>query len=240
MCRPLRGALFVEGPGETDAAPGLLASLWAHLRLPPLGNVEVLYRGNDLKNDATLTAQLDRFYRRLARDFDFLLVVFDSDEKKNGQIMCPHDKAPASARIIRAKSLTIPAAVVLPYREYEHWFVACLPQWAGLPIIDTATGLPIGQFVQDTSRAHDEIHRRDAKGIIDRHLARGSYGERTHQPVLTGMLDCPYLGDPARIALADSVGFGPLCRAFQFLAQRVGQPGCVYPPANIPAVVPAL
>ncbi len=234
MCRPLRGALFVEGKAEEDAAPILLNGLWSHLTLPGPVFWQVLYRGNDLKSDATLNRELDRFYRKLAKDFAFLLVMFDSDEKRNGRFMCPHDKAPSSAQIIRAKNLPIPAAVVLPHKEYEHWFAASLPQWAGRDIIDAPTGMLIGRFAPDTSQAHNGIHGRDGKGIIDRHLVLGAYGETTHQAPLTAMLDFAYLLDPGRAALADTVGFGPLRRACDFLATNTGKRGAVYPPERPP------
>lgn len=232
MSRPLKGALFVEGDAEEAAAPILLEGLWNHLQLPGPIQWQVLSRRNSFKNDDVLLRELERFYRRLAKDFSFLIVMFDADEKREGETMCPGKKAPLSANVLRAKNLPIPAAVVLPCKEYEHWFVACLPQWAGREIVDVPSGQVIGRFLPDTSRAHDYLDRRNGKRIIDQHLAVGHYGERTHQPVLTAMLDFAYLCHEDRRAVADAVGFGPLHRACHFLADSLGQSGAVYPPAK--------
>lgn len=230
MCRPLRGALFVEGEGENDAAPLLLRNLWTHLELQPYVTWEVLWRNNAMKEDHILKQGLDRFENRLRNGFDLLVVMFDADFKKDDKIACPKTHAPQAAKIIRDFNLPIPAAVVLPHKEYEHWFVACLPQWAGRDVVDVDTGQIIGRFVADTSGAHGLIDSRNGKGIIDRHLEVGRYGERTHQPVLTAMLDFAYLCHADRAAVADAVGFGPLHRACRFLADKIGQRGAVYPP----------
>ena len=244
MCRPLRGALFVEGEGENDAAPLLLKNLWAHLALQPYVSWTVLWRHNALKEDHILKLGLDRHEARLRNgSFNLLIVMFDADFKKADKVACPKTHAPQSAQIIRNFNLPIPAAVVLPHKEYEHWFVACLPQWAGQAVVDGGTGQVIGRFAADTSSAHDHINGRDGKGIIDRHLVSGRYGERTHQPALTAMLDFPYLCHADRNEVADAVGFGPLRRACQFLAQNIGQHGAVYPappappqPAQLPNI----
>ena len=230
MCRPLRGAIFVEGEGENDAAPLLLKNLWAHLALQPYVNWQVLWRHNAMKEDHILKQGLERHDAKLRNgSFDLLVVLFDADFKKADKVACPKTHAPQSAGIVRQANLPIPAAVVLPHKEYEHWFVACLPQWAGKEVIDPGTGQVIGRFVSDTSQAHEHIHGRDGKGIIDRHLEHGRYGERTHQPVLTAMLDFAYLCHSDRSEVADAVGFGPLHRACKFLADKAGQHGVVYP-----------
>ncbi|MGA2656703.1 MAG: hypothetical protein ABSH34_04190 [Verrucomicrobiota bacterium] len=233
MCRPLRGALFVEGEGENQAAPRLLKDLWAHLELQPFIVWEVLWRNNAMKEDHVLQQGLARFDARLRNGtYGLLLVMFDADFERNGQDACPKTDAPHTAEVIRDINLPIPAAVVLPYKEYEHWFAACLPQWAGQLIIDSRTGQTIGRFALDTAGAHACLHRRDGKAIIDQHLDAGRYGERTHQPVLTEMLDFAYLCAPAQQQVADAVGFGPLQRACQFLAQAIAAHphGAVYPP----------
>jgi hypothetical protein len=234
MCRPLRGAIFVEGEVENDAAPLLLKNLWAHLGLQPYVEWDVLWRNNAMKEDHIMNHGLERFSARLRNGgFNLLVVMFDADFERNGTDACPKNEAPRSAQLIRAANLPIPAAVVLPHKEYEHWFVACLPQWAGREVVDSATGQVIGRFVANTSQAHNYINSRDGKGAIDRHLEHGRYGERTHQPVLTAMLDFAYLCHEDRNGVADAVGFGPLRRACQFLAANAnaGQRGAVYPPA---------
>ena len=232
MCRPLNGAIFVEGEGENHAAPLLLKNLWAHLQLQPYVTWQVLWLHNAMKEDHILKQGLERHENRLRNgSIDLLVVMFDADFKKVDKVACPKTHAPQSAKVVRDFNLPIPAAVILPHKEYEHWFVTCLPQWGGREVVDDGTGQVIGRFVADTSRAHEQINGRDGKGIIDRHLEHGRYGERTHQPVLTGMLDFDYLCHADRTAVADAVGFGPLKRACEFLAGKVGQRGAVYPTA---------
>lgn len=67
------------------------------------------------------------------------------------------------------------------------------------------------------------------KGVIDKLFVSRHYGQRTHQPVLSEMLNLTYLCHAVRNGLTDAIGFGPLCRACQFLAANIGQRGAVYP-----------
>lgn len=225
---PIKGALFVEGPGETAAAPRLMKRLWQHLGLQPVVHWEVLIRNNNFKDDAYLRRQLDRHELRNG-GYRLLVVMFDSDEKTAGQIMCPKTKGPATAAVLRAANLPIPSAVVLPYKEYEHWFVACLPQWAGRAVIDPATRRRLGTFVADTTPGFCRINQRDGKGIIRDQLEPREYEPTIHQAALTDMMDFAHLQQPQIDAVAPA--FGTLCRAAQFLAQQLENPvpGAVYP-----------
>jgi hypothetical protein len=226
---PIRGALFVEGKGEQDAAPRLMKRLWNHLGLQPFVQWEVALQNNNFKDDAYLAGQLESIYGLRNGRYQLLVVMFDSDDKTDGVTMCPRDKGPATARVLRAANLPIPSAVVLPYQEYEHWFVACLPQWAGKPVVDPATQRQIAQFVANTAPGLSRINQRDGKGIIRDFLSPAEYEPTTHQSALTHMLDFNHLQQPAIDQVAPA--FGTLCRACQFLAQQlpIRTPGAVYP-----------
>ena len=109
MCRPLRGALFVEGEGENDAAPLLLKNLWAHLGLQPFVTWEVLWRNNAMKEDHVMNRGLERFSARLRNgSFNLLVVMFDADFERDGVDACPRFDAPRSAQLIRNVNLPIP------------------------------------------------------------------------------------------------------------------------------------
>jgi hypothetical protein len=225
---PPKGALFVEGKGEHDAAPRLMKRLWQHLALQPFVDWKVVLQNTNFKNDEYLAQQINSIFGLRNGGYQMFVVMFDSDDKTDGVTMCPRDKGPTTAKVLRAANLPIPSAVVLPYQEYEHWFVACLPQWAGHAVVDPATQRQIAQFVADTAPGLRRIHQRDGKGIIRDHLNPAEYEPTIHQSALTHMLDFAHLQQPHIDELAPA--FGTLCRACQFLAQNLGQHNAVYPP----------
>lgn len=230
MPPPIKGALFVEGKGEQDAAPRLMKRLWRHLGLQPLVNWEVILQNTNFKDDAYLARQIDAQFGLRNGTYKVLVVMFDSDDKTDGVTMCPRDKGPSTANVLRAAKLPIPSAVVLPYQEYEHWFVACLPQWAGKPVVDPATQRQLAQFVPHAAEGLNRSHQRDGKGIVRDYLDPAEYEPTIHQSALTNMLDFAHLQQPHIDPHAPA--FGTLCRACQFLAGALAKPmpGAVYPP----------
>ncbi len=213
-----RGALFVEGFGEDEAAPRLLNKLWAHLNLRPTVRWErPIYRNNNLKDPAHLASVLEGRWSEL-RGYAALMVIYDADFKVQGRDACPRDDGPAAAQIIRTATLPIPAAVVLPWQEYEHWLAACLPQWAGRPVVDPRTGEKLADVSAECAGAVARLGQRDGKGILKDHLLPPVYRERTHQDALTEMLDFAHLQQPHIDALVPA--FGTLCRACQALSER--------------------
>jgi hypothetical protein len=203
--------------------------LWQHLGLQPFVQWEVIRQNTNFKDNEHLTAQLNAVFGLRNGRFHLLVVMFDSVDRTEGEPMCPRDKGPSTAAVLRASNLPIPSAVVLPYQEYEHWFVACLPKWAGCPVVDPLTNKPLAQFVADTAPGFARIHQRDGKGIIRDHLNPPEYEPTIHQSALTEMLDFEHLQLPEIDERAPA--FGTLRRACQFLANNLGQAGAVYPPA---------
>jgi len=105
---------------------------------------------------------------------------------------------------VKALGLRFPVAVVLPYREFETWFLPCVAQLAG-------RSLP-------------------GPGGIERPgLAEGaSYtGNFEYKPTLD-QLPLTQLLDLATLRAANVPSFGTFERALRFLA--VANPGEVYPP----------
>lgn len=235
MSKPLQGALLVEGKGEQDAMPALMKALWRHLGLAPFVEWTVELQSTQLKDPVYLARQMDRPALRNGR-YQALLVVYDSDDKKpGGQLMCPKTQGPLSAQVIRAAKLPIPAAVVLAWKEYEHWLLASMPQWAGRSVIDPVTRQTLTTVLPTAASAHADLHHRDAKDPLARRLAINDYNPTKHQRALTAMLDFAYLQKPEVEEVCPS--FGNLWRAAQFLATTLQQPVAahvaqVYPPAS--------
>ena len=232
MTRPLRGALLVEGHGENTAAPELLNRLWAHLGLNPVVTWEKpLLRDNALKNADYLAETMQRFWREF-RKFDVLMVIYDADFEVTppGQPKrkaCPKLDGPAAAQIIRAAKLPIPAAVVLPWPEFEHWIVASLPVIQGLPVCDPRSGTQLTTVKADCSTALAHIGHRDGKGAVGRFLESEEYEPTTHQAALTALLDFAHLQQSQIDAHVPA--FGTLCRACRHIHANLGKPGAVYP-----------
>ena len=240
MNRPLRGALLVEGHGENTAAPELLNRLWTHLGLDPVVIWErPLLRNSALKNADYLKAQLDALWRDFKR-FDVLMVIYDADFEvtpagRPKRKACPQVDGPAAAAIMRAAKLPIPAAVVLPWPEYEHWIVASLPAIQGLPVCDPRSGTQLTTVKADCADALNHIGHRDAKFAVGRFLEGDAYEPTTHQAALTALLDFdhlqqPHIGgfiQPEKSPIVPA--FGTLCRACQQLHANLAKPGFVYP-----------
>jgi hypothetical protein len=238
MTRPLRGALLVEGHGEIAAAPVFLNGLWRHLGLDPVVSWErPLVRDTALKNVDCLERTLQNLWREI-RKFDVLMVVYDADFEvtlagKPKRKACPKLDGPAAAAIMRAAKLPIPAAVVLPWPEYEHWIVASLPAIQGRPVCDPRSGAQLTSVKADCSTALTHIVHRDGKGAVGRFLESNEYEPTTHQAALTAMLDFAHLQQAEIDTHVPS--FGTLCRACRHIHANLGKAGAVYP--NEPAAV---
>lgn len=232
MTRPLRGALLVEGHGENTAAPELLNRLWAHLGLDPVVKWEKpLLRNSALKNTDYLKAQLEALWRDFRR-YDALMVIYDADFEvtpvgKPKRKACPQIDGPSAATVIRGAKLPVPAAVVLPWPEYEHWIVASLPVIQGRPVYDPSSGAQLTNIKADCSTALNHIGHRDAKFAVGLFLESGEYEPTTHQAALTALLDFGHLQQPAIDARVPA--FGTLCRACHHIHANLGKPGAVYP-----------
>jgi hypothetical protein len=205
-----RAYLVVEGHGEQEATRNLATRLWADLGLaavvwaPPI-------RGTDLKTQAGILKSCEIL--RSHGDCDRALVLRDADDTDD----CPARSDPETAAWVAAARLPFPVAVVLARREYEAWFLACLPVLGGREIRPGITIAAGSVFEGDP----EEI--RNAKKALTEHYPRGkAYRPSTDQLALTRMLDFEMLR--ARGVRA----FGTLERAFRFLAAP-GAAG-VYPP----------
>lgn len=112
--------------------------------------------------------------------------------------------------------------MVLPYREFEAWFLPCLHLMAGKPLLGPGgierPGLKVG-----TTFTGSVESIRGVKEWLSRHFAGGkAYKPTLDQLPLTQMLDLPTL------RAAEVPSFGTMERALRFLGSA--GPGEVYPP----------
>ncbi len=195
-----RAYLVVEGHGEQEAVRNLATRLWADLGLPPL-NWAPPIRGTDMKTQAGVLRSCEIL--RSHDDCDRALLLRDADDTDE----CPATAGPETATWISLANLPFPVAVVLARREYEAWFLACLPAIAGRDI-RPGVAIPAG-----TVFAGDPEEKRDAKKWLTEHYPRGrAYRPTTDQLALTRMLDF------AMLRAGGVRSFGTLERALRFLA----------------------
>ena len=164
---------IVEGPGELEAVPWLLRQLlWekGEFALQVKRALNAHGRGN-----LTVEGGLERFlqYAASVPGCCGVLILVDA----NGD--CPLDLAHTLATRAEARSLPVPVAIVVAYREYETWFLASLGSIRGQ--------FGLGEGLQ-CPRAPDRIG--DPKGWLARHMRGGRvYKETTDQFPMTRAMD---------------------------------------------------
>src|SRR5216683_4265388 len=109
--------VVVEGPGDQEAVPVLIAKLAqadgvAALPRIPRGGVGIDQLNLDKTNGRTRVQKRCEGYRARG-GVTALLITQDSDDA------CPRDLAPEVAGWVKPLGLPFPVAVVLFYREYE-------------------------------------------------------------------------------------------------------------------------
>ncbi|MCO5169701.1 MAG: DUF4276 family protein [Planctomycetes bacterium] len=208
-----KGLVVVEGHGEVEAVANLVHRLWRAQGHPFL-NWQV-NRWPKLSTDDGIrrACSFARSIRAVA-----MLVLRDNEDS------CPKDDGPRLAKIVREEALSIPAAVVLLYREYEVLFLPCLERMAGVTLKDDR-GVERPGLVVGTRFEGNYESVRDVKGWLSDHFPQGrSYKPTLDQLPMTRLIELEVLrtsGLPC---------FGTLERALTFLAQAVARSvGGVYP-----------
>ncbi len=208
--------LVVDGQGDVLAAPNLVTRLWKDLGLTPM----VWSQATRIPGPNTKRRfeKISRYIYGRTDMVDALLILTDEDDD------CPKERAPEMAAWLRDLDLPVPAAVVLAHREYETFFLPCIPLMAGRDLVNRQNvkrrGFPEGLTYPSTN--YEE--RRGVKEWLSRHLPPGrSYKETTDQLALTRMLDFEVLRK------SELPCFGTLERALRFLSANLGNPGVVYP-----------
>lgn len=200
--------LVVEGHGEVEAARNLMTRLWADLGLPP-----VIWappkRGRALNTQAGILQACALL--RSEPECSRALILRDEDDG------CPASRGPEAAAWVAGEKLPFPVAVVLAHREFEAWFLPCLPAMAGKEFRPGVRLSPGTVFTGDPEGT------RDVKGWLSRQFPPGkAYKPTLDQLPLTRLIDFPML------RAAGVRSFGTLENALRFLAAPADAQ--VYPP----------
>jgi hypothetical protein len=204
-----KGYLVVEGHGEIEAAQNLVQRLWNDLGLTFLPWATPK-RGRALNTEAGVRQACELLGSE--RDCAAALLLRDEDDE------CPATRGPETAGWVASASLSFPVAVVLAHREFEAWFLPCLPLMAGKEI---RPGLRLSE---GAAYEGDPEAKRDVKGLLSTWFPPGkAYKPTLDQLPMTRMIDFPTL------RAAQMPSFGTLENALKFLASAPAA-GRVYPP----------
>jgi len=163
---------IVEGHGEVPAVPILLRKLAELMEVP---YVQVGSPIRQKRSQMTQEGGLKRAVQmaRSQPGCEAILVMFDADDD------CPKLDAPRFLKWAQEAATPLPCSVVIPNREYESWFLACLESLPARSGIQPA--LPYDKDPEKT---------RDAKGELEDRFGCGfRYFEKTDQPRLTALAD---------------------------------------------------
>jgi len=164
---------IVEGDGDAQAVPKLIAKILAHIGRYDLipGDPKIAGGKSELTKIGGLEIYLD--YAESVSNACATLVIIDADDD------CPKTLAKQLANRVRTKGTRNPVAIVVANREYEAWFLASL---------DTIKGQR--NIAPDCVFLGDIEARRDAKGWISDQMPRGkNYRETVDQIALTQKID---------------------------------------------------
>ncbi|HYO57436.1 DUF4276 family protein [Archangium sp.] len=208
-----KGYLIVEGHGDRQAALKLVHRIWADLGLSYVHWDDHPIRGVGLHTRMGVMKACELL--RSKRQCERALLLRDEDD------LCPKDRGPETAAWVKELHLPFPVAVVLPYREFETWFLPCIHLMAGKPLISGRIERP--GLMEGTSFDGDVESIRGVKEWLSKHFAGGkAYKPTLDQLPMTQMLDLPTL------RAANVPSFGTFERALRFLS--TAGPGEVYPP----------
>jgi hypothetical protein len=212
-----RGIILVEGHGEVEAAPNLVARLWQNLELDQLTSWVKAIRGIGLTTENGVKKHCERLRRE---DCQVALLLRDCDYMG----ACPAKVGPRVADWIRKLDLPFPVAVVLLYQEYEVLFLPCLSSMAGRDMV-TKEGIEINGLKGGVEfRGNPESVRGVKECISKKFPERDAYKPTIHQLPMTRMIDFNLI----RMANPPVTSFGTLERALKFLSDTK-EPGAVYP-----------
>jgi hypothetical protein len=208
-----KGYLIVEGHGDGQAALKLVHRVWGDLGLPHVHWHDQTIRGVGLHTRVGVMKACELL--RSKPQCERALLLRDEDD------LCPKDRGPETAAWVKELQLPFPVAVVLPYREFEAWFLPCAHLMAGKPLVSGPIERP--GLEEGTAFTGDVESIRGVKEWLSKHFAGGkAYKPTLDQLPMTQMIDLPTL------RAANVPSFGTFERALRFLS--TASPGDVYPP----------
>jgi len=210
----MRRYVFVEGPGDIDAAHNLLTRLslrcgdytpWAKpLRWPNLHQWQNANRGG---------VEAACNFARAKGDAASILVLRDEDD------LCPATTGPAITAQIRTLALPLPVGYVLLKPEFEVLFLPCIGQMAGRLLDGDRPGIAAGTVWDGMTW---ECRRGIKEWLSLQYPPGRQYKPTVDQLSLTRMIDLDAL------SVSDVPSFGTLERTVRFLI-HTQPPDLVYP-----------
>jgi hypothetical protein len=202
---PLRIQVIVEGQGEVNAVPSLLARVWQDLGgdylelLPPFRQPQGTLRKEEGLRRAVNAAWARVCYRASPTTRQLLLLLMDSEG------VCPAERAPELLGWARQARADADVICILAHHMFETWFAACASSLAG------HNGLPA-----DLSTPEDPEGRGLGLGLgwLKKQLRR-KYQEPIDQPKFVSMMDIA-------MRRANSPSFAKLCK--ELAARLPGSP----------------
>jgi len=203
-----RAYLVVEGHGDGQAALNLVTRLATDLGLSGVHWADPI-RGRNLHQERGVQKAAELVRRK--GDATALLLLRDEDDG------CPKDLAPVAAAWLHKLSLPFASAVVLAHREFEAFFLPCLPRMAGRKLV-SPEGVERPGLVAGSVFNGDPQSIRGVKEWLSRHMPAGrAYKPTLDQLALARMVDFQVL----RACNPPLPCFGSLERAVRFLYRRV-------------------
>ena len=193
-----RIVLFVEGEGESDAAPRLIKRLlteqnaWDAVYLDEhpfrVGQVNKLVKDDYREWKRKLSASMKR------PNVGGVLLILDGDVRKVGRdAFCAAIVARALAKEAMevGAGSTFSVAIVFSRQEYESWLIAGITSFAGKTLPDGRLAAPA-----DVKAPEGDVEKspRDAKGWLSK-VVQGGYKPTRDQAALTDLLDLQLVRD---------------------------------------------
>jgi len=203
-----RGYLVVEGHGDGQAALNLVVRLWDDLRLPALHWADPI-RGKNLHQERGVHKACQLV--RSKPDVAGMLLLRDEDDG------CPKNTAPQAATWVRGLRLPFPSAIVLAHREYEAFFLPCVPLMAGRKLRGPGNLERPGLIPGSVFHGNPEDIRGVKEWLSERMPSGYSYKPTVDQLPMTRMIDFETLRRSEPLLPC----FGSLERALRFLAQQI-------------------
>ena len=203
-----RAYIVVEGHGDGQAALNLATRLARDLRLSELHWRDPI-RGINLHQERGIQKAAEIV--RCKGDAAALLLLRDEDDG------CPKKLAPLAAGWLRNLSLPFPSAIVLAHREFESFFLPCLPRMAGQKLI-SPEGVERSGLLPSSAFHGNPESVRGVKEWLSKQMPHGrAYKPTVDQLALTRLVDFQMLrsSDPPLPC------FGSMERALRFLYQQV-------------------
>jgi hypothetical protein len=143
---------------------------------------------------------------RRANGCDGILILFDGDKD------CPRELAPKVTAWAQSEAGYIPCEVVIPYHEYEAWFLGAIESLRGQ------------RGIREDAVSHSAPESmRGAKAKLEACMEGRSYSETLDQPALTALFDLAAAHRSCR-------SFRRMVRAFGLLPSAAGAEIGEWPP----------